>query len=125
MVPLSAFVSIGQSVQPNTLKPFQQLNSATLQGVPFPGRTVGEAVTFLQQKASEMFPHGMAYDFKGESRQFVKEGNTLAITFAFSLLLIYLVLAAQFESFRDPFIILIGFPATGFRALVLLWVLAY
>ena len=71
MVPLSSFISLGQSVQPNSLKTFQQLNSATLQGVPFPGRTVGEAVTFLQQKASEMFPQGMAYDFKGESRQFV------------------------------------------------------
>ncbi|HQY75002.1 MAG TPA: efflux RND transporter permease subunit, partial [Aestuariivirga sp.] len=96
---------------------------ATLQGVPFPGRTVGEAVTFLQQKADELFPHGMAYDFKGESRQFVKEGNALAVTFAFSLLLIYLVLAAQFESFRDPFIILIGLPATLFGALFVLWIL--
>jgi multidrug efflux pump len=123
MVPLSSFVSVGQSVQPNSLKTFQQLNSATLQGVPFPGRTVGEAVTFLQQKAGEMFPHGMAYDFKGESRQFVQEGNALAVTFAFSLLLIYLVLAAQFESFRDPFIILIGLPATLFGALFVLWIL--
>jgi hydrophobe/amphiphile efflux-1 (HAE1) family protein len=123
IVPLSSFISVGQSVQPNSLKTFQQLNSATLQGVPFPGRTVGEAVTFLQQKASEMFPHGMAYDFKGESRQFVKEGNALAITFGFSLLLIYLVLAAQFESFRDPFIILIGLPATLFGALFVLWIL--
>jgi hydrophobe/amphiphile efflux-1 (HAE1) family protein len=123
MVPLSSFISLGQSVQPNSLKTFQQLNSATLQGVPFPGRTVGEAVTFLQQKADELFPHGMAYDFKGESRQFVKEGNALAVTFAFSLLLIYLVLAAQFESFRDPFIILIGLPATLFGALFVLWIL--
>jgi hydrophobe/amphiphile efflux-1 (HAE1) family protein len=123
MVPLSSFISVGQSVQPNSLKTFQQLNSATLQGVPFPGRTVGEAVTFLQQKADELFPHGMAYDFKGESRQFVKEGNALAVTFAFSLLLIYLVLAAQFESFRDPFIILIGLPATLFGALFVLWIL--
>ncbi len=123
MVPLSSFITLGQTVQPNSLKTFQQLNSATLQGVPFPGRTVGEAVTFLQQKADEIFPHGMAYDFKGESRQFVQEGNALAVTFAFSLLLIYLVLAAQFESFRDPFIILIGLPATLFGALFVLWIL--
>ena len=68
-------------------------------------------------------PQGMAYDFKGESRQFVKEGNTLAITFAIALLLIYLVLAAQFESFRDPFIILIGLPATVFGALFVLFIL--
>jgi multidrug efflux pump len=68
-------------------------------------------------------PQGMSYDFKGESRQFIKEGNTLAITFAVALLLIYLVLAAQFESFRDPFIILIGLPATVFGALLVLFVL--
>ena len=85
--------------------------------MPFPGRTVGEAVTFLQQKAAEMFPQGMSYDFKGESRQFVQEGNTLAVTFVFALIVIYLVLAAQFESFRDPFIILIGLPAAMFGAL--------
>ena len=80
-------------------------------------------MAFLQQKADELMPQGMAYDFKGESRQFVKEGNTLAVTFAFALLLIYLVLAAQFESFRDPFIILIGLPATVFGALFVLFIL--
>jgi len=80
-------------------------------------------LTFLQKKADEIMPQGMAYDYKGESRQFVKEGNTLAITFAVALLLIYLVLAAQFESFRDPFIILIGLPATVFGALFVLWIL--
>jgi multidrug efflux pump subunit AcrB len=76
MVPLSSFVTLGKSVQPNGLQTFQQLNSATLAGVPFPGRTIGEGITFLKQKADELFPRGMAYDFKGESRQFVNEGNT-------------------------------------------------
>lgn len=123
MVPLSAFIKLSDSVQPNSLATFQQLNSATFQGVPFPGRTVGEAVTFLQQKAQEYFPQGMTYDFQGESRQFVTEGNALAITFVFALIVIYLVLAAQFESFRDPFIILIGLPATMFGALFFLFVL--
>jgi len=123
MVPLSSFVTLGKSVQPNGLQTFQQLNSATLAGVPFPGRTIGEGITFLKQKADELFPRGMAYDFKGESRQFVNEGNTLAITFAVALLLIYLVLAAQFESFRDPFVILIGLPATVFGALFVLFIL--
>jgi multidrug efflux pump len=123
MVPLSAFVSVGQSVQPNGLATFQQLNSAMLQGVPFPGRTIGEAIDFLKAKADEIMPQGMAYDFKGESRQFVTEGNTLAVIFAVALLLIYLVLAAQFESFRDPFVVLIGLPATVFGALLVLWVL--
>jgi multidrug efflux pump len=110
-------------VQPNGLATFQQLNSAMLQGVPFPGRTVGEAVAFLQAKANEIMPQGMAYDFKGESRQFVKEGNALATIFVFALILIYLVLAAQFESFRDPFIVLIGLPATVFGALFVLFIL--
>ena len=123
MVPLSAFTEVSKTVQPNGLATFQQLNSAMLQGVPFPGRTIGEGIAFLQQKAAEIMPQGMAYDFKGESRQFVKEGNTLAITFAVALLLIYLVLAAQFESFRDPFIILIGLPATVFGALLVLFIL--
>jgi multidrug efflux pump len=123
MVPLSSFVTVGQTIQPNSLATFQQLNSAMIQGVPFPGRTIGEAVAFLEQKAQEIMPQGMAYDFKGESRQFVQEGNTLAMTFAFALILIYLVLAAQFESFRDPFIILMGLPATVFGALFVLFVL--
>ncbi len=123
MVPLSSFINVGQTVQPNGLSTFQQLNSATLQGVPFPGRTIGEGITFLKQKAEEIMPQGMSYDFKGESRQFVNEGNALATTFAFALLLIYLVLAAQFESFRDPFIILIGLPATVFGALFVLFIL--
>jgi multidrug efflux pump len=123
MVPLSSFVSVGQTVQPNGLATFQQLNSATFQAVPFPGRTIGEGIAFLKQKADEIMPQGMFYDFKGESRQFVNEGNTLAVTFGFALLLIYLVLAAQFESFRDPFIILIGLPATVFGALFVLFVL--
>jgi len=123
MVPLSSFVSVGQTVQPNGLATFQQLNSAMLQGVPFPGRTIGEGIAFLQQKADEIMPQGMTYDFKGESRQFVKEGNALATTFGFALILIYLVLAAQFESFRDPFVVLIGLPATLFGALFVLFIL--
>ncbi|MCA0432598.1 MAG: efflux RND transporter permease subunit [Proteobacteria bacterium] len=123
MVPLSAFITAEQTVQPNGLKTFQQLNAATLSGVPFPGRTIGEGIAFLEQKAAEIFPQGMSYDFKGESRQFVTEGNTLAVTFVFALVLIYLVLAAQFESFRDPFIILMGLPATTFGALFVLFIL--
>src|SRR6185436_5084128 len=78
LVPLSSVVSIGQSVQPNALTSFQQLNSATLSGVPFPGRTVGEAIDFLRSTAREKLPEGFSYDFQGESRQYVQEGSTLA-----------------------------------------------
>jgi hydrophobe/amphiphile efflux-1 (HAE1) family protein len=123
MVPLSSFITVSQSVQPNSLATFQQLNSATFQAVPFPGRTIGEGIAFLQERAQELMPQGMTYDFQGESRQFVTEGNTLAITFLFALIVIYLVLAAQFESFRDPFIILIGLPASMFGALFFLFIL--
>ena len=105
-------------MQPNGLPTFQQLNSATLQGVPFPGHTLGEAIGFLQQKAKELLPEGYSVDYQGESRQFVQEGNTLIITFVFALIVIFLVLAAQFESFRDPFIILIALPTSMFGALL-------
>jgi multidrug efflux pump len=118
LVPLASVVSIEQSVQPNTLTTFQQLNAATLQGVPFPGRTVGEVLDFLKAKAAEILPYGFSYDFQGESRQYVQEGNTLVLTFVFALVVIYLVLAAQYESFRDPFIILIALPTAMFGALL-------
>jgi multidrug efflux pump len=118
LVPLSTVASVSANVQPNALISFQQLNAATLSGVPFPGHTLGEALTFLQNKATELFPEGYSYDFQGESRQFKQEGNTLALAFVFSLIVIYLVLAAQFESFRDPFIILIALPTSMFGALL-------
>jgi multidrug efflux pump len=105
-------------VQPNALTSFQQENSATLSGAPFPGHTLAEGLDFLEQKAKEIFPAGYTYDFQGDSRQLVQEGNTLIITFVFSLIVIFLVLAAQFESFRDPLIILIALPTSMFGALL-------
>ena len=117
LVPLSNVATVNKVVQPNSLTNFQQLNSATLSAVPFPGRTVGEAIDFLKKKA-ESFPEGFTYDFQGESRQFVQEGNTLVYTFIFALIVIFLVLAAQYESFRDPLIILIALPCSMFGALI-------
>ncbi|MDH4983292.1 multidrug efflux RND transporter permease subunit [Hyphomicrobium sp. D-2] len=118
MVPLSTIVEIRESVQPNALTSFQQLNSAMLQGVPFPGRTVGEVIDFLKAKSKDVFPESFSYDFQGESRQYEQEGSQLVITFIFALIVIYLVLAAQYESFRDPFIILIALPTSIFGALI-------
>ncbi len=118
LVPLSSVATVSETVQPNALTSFQQLNSATLSGVPFPGRTLGEGLDFLKAKATEYFPEGYTYDFQGDSRQLQQEGNTLAITFVFALIVIFLVLAAQFESFRDPFIILIALPTSMFGALL-------
>ncbi len=118
LVPLSNVATVTRTVEPNSLTNFQQLNSATLTAVPFPGRTVGEAIEFLESHAAANFPEGFSYDWQGESRQFVQEGNSLVYTFIFALVIIYLVLAAQYESFRDPFIILIALPASIFGALI-------
>ncbi len=118
LVPLSAVASISQEIQPNGLTSFQQLNAATLSGVPFPGHTLGEALDFLKAKSAAIFPEGYSYDFQGDSRQYEQEGNSLVYVFVFALILIYLVLAAQYESFRDPFIILIALPTALFGALL-------
>ncbi|WP_158809519.1 efflux RND transporter permease subunit [Beijerinckia sp. L45] len=118
LVPLATIASVSESTQPNSLPTFQQLNSATLQGVPFPGRTLGEALDFLNVEAKKVMPEGFTIDYQGESRQYIQEGNTLVLTFVFALIVIYLVLAAQFESFRDPFIILIALPTSMFGALL-------
>ena len=118
LAPLSAVASVSEQVQPNGLTSFQQLNSATLSGVPFPGRTLGEALDFLKEKSREIFPEGYTYDFQGDSRQYEQEGNALVYVFVFALIVIYLVLAAQYESFRDPLIILIGLPTALFGALL-------
>src|SRR5579871_6692147 len=118
LAPLSSVATVSEQVQPNALTSFQQLNSATLSGVPFPGHTLGEAVDFLREKSKEIFPEGYSYDFGGDSRQYVQEGNALVYAFIFALIVIFLVLAAQFESFRDPVIILIALPTSMFGALL-------
>ncbi len=118
LVPLSAVASVTEQVQPNALTSFQQLNSATLSGVPFPGRTLGEALDFLKAKSKEIFPEGYSYDFQGDLRQYEQEGNVLVYVFVFALIVIYLVLAAQYESFRDPLIILVALPTALFGALL-------
>ncbi|MET4697313.1 hydrophobe/amphiphile efflux-1 (HAE1) family protein [Constrictibacter sp. MBR-5] len=118
MVPLSTVASIAQTVQPNALTSFQQLNAATLSGVPFPGQTLGDALNFLESEAADILPEGFSYDYQGESRQFIQEGGTLVVTFGFALIVIFLVLAAQYESFRDPFIVLIALPTSIFGALL-------
>jgi multidrug efflux pump len=75
-----------------------------------PGVTVGDALAYLEKEAKTIFPRGVRFDYKGESRQYKTEGAALEVTFFLSLLVIYLVLAAQFESWRDPFVILMSVP---------------
>lgn len=117
-VPLSTVVSFTERTQPSQLTQFQQLNAATIQGVPRPGVSLGEALEFLNEKAEELFPGGYYVNYAGESRQFVQEGAAMLVTFFFALLVIYLVLAAQFESFRDPLIILVSVPMSLCGALI-------
>ncbi len=110
LVPMAAVVSLDDEVQPQALNHFQQLNSVTLSAVPRPGVTLGEALAILDQAAAELLPAGFSVDYAGQSRQFKAEGSALVMTFFFALLVIYLVLSAQFESFRDPLIMLITVP---------------
>jgi multidrug efflux pump len=93
------------------------LNSSTFQAVPMPGVTVGQAVEFLEQQAKNL-PSGYSHDYLADARQYVQEGNQLAITFGFALIIIFLVLAAQFESLRDPLVILISVPMAISGALI-------
>jgi multidrug efflux pump len=116
-VPLSTIVSIETGTDPNALTHYNQLNSATFQAVPMPGVTVGQAVDFLESEAKKL-PAGFSHDYLADSRQYVQEGNQLAITFIFALIIIYLVLAAQFESLRDPFVIMISVPMAIVGALI-------
>src|SRR2546425_3094395 len=108
MVPLSTFATLRTSTEPRELKRFQQLNAVRIQGVIPPPVSLDRALTFLEDEARRMLPAGYTVDYAGESRQLRTEGSKFLGTFLLSAILIYLVLAAQFESFRDPFIILAG-----------------
>lgn len=118
LVPLSSVVTTHVEVIPNQLNQFQQLNSATLQGLMVPGKSIMQGLDFLRAKSAEIFPTGVTYDFSGQSRQAIQEGNTMLYTFFFALVIIYLVLCAQFESFRDPLIVLISVPMSITGALI-------
>ncbi|HEV8610772.1 MAG TPA: efflux RND transporter permease subunit [Thermoanaerobaculia bacterium] len=108
LVPLSTFATIKTSTEPRELKRFQQLNAVRIQGVIPPGVSLDAALTMLENEARKILPKGFTIDYAGESRQLRTEGSKFLGTFLLSGILIYLVLAAQFESFRDPFIILAG-----------------
>jgi multidrug efflux pump len=107
LVQLSTFATLKTTTEPRTLNRFQQLNSAKIQGAIPPGITQDQALTVLENAAKDL-PKGFTIDYGGSSRQLRVEGNKLMGTFVLSMILIFLVLAAQFESFRDPFIILLG-----------------
>ena len=116
-VPLSTIVKIETGTDPNALTHYNQLNSATFSAVPMPGVTMGQAVAFLEGVAAKL-PAEFNHAYLSDSRQYVTEGSQLAITFVFALIIIFLVLSAQFESMRDPFVILVSVPMSICGALL-------
>ena len=120
-VPLSNLVSVRTTTAPNALTRYNQLNSATFQAVPMPGVTMGQAVDFLETQAATL-PGGFGHDYLSDARQYVQEGSALVFTFIFALIVIFLVLAAQFESLRDPLVILVSVPMAISGALLPLFI---
>ena len=117
LVPLSTFASLKKTTEPRSLNRFQQFNAVKISGVPT--RPVDEALRFLETEAGKILPKGYKLDYTGESRQLRVEGNKFLPAFVLSVVLIILVLAAQFNSFRDPFIIILGsVPLAMFGALM-------
>ncbi len=108
LVPLSTFATLQTTTEPRDLKRFQQLNAVHVQGAIPPGVSLDSALKYLEDEAAKILPRGFTVDYAGESRQLRTEGSKFLGVFLLSAILIYLVLAAQFESFRDPFIILVG-----------------
>jgi multidrug efflux pump len=118
MIPLGSLIHIDVIAEPKSLPHFNQLNSATIGAVPAPGTAIGDAIKWMDNLAQETLPIGYSYDYLGESRQYVTEGNTLYMTFLLALAIIFLVLAIQFESLRDPLVIMVSVPLAISGALV-------
>ncbi|CAN7274286.1 efflux RND transporter permease subunit [Aminobacter sp. LjRoot7] len=118
MVPLSAVVSIKTNSSPASIEQFNQLNSATIAALPVPGVTTGDGLKAIEEIARPLLPAGFFIDYAGQSRLESEQGSTILIAFGLAIVVIYLVLAAQFESFRDPFIIMMSVPLSIFGAIV-------
>ena len=103
---------------PESLNHFQQLNSATISAVAFPGVTMGASIRYLSNHCKEVLPQGYDIDYAAQSRQYIQESTALIVTFFFALIIIFLSLAALFESFRDPLIVLISVPMSICGAMI-------
>jgi multidrug efflux pump len=117
-VPLSTIATIRTETVPETLNHFQQLNSATISGVMSPGVSLEDALKYLQGLAARTLPLGYSVDYGGQGRQFVQESGGIMTTFGFAIIIVFLALAALFESFRDPMVILISVPLSIAGALI-------
>jgi multidrug efflux pump len=118
LVPLSTIAHLSAKTVPEALNHFQQLNSATIQGVTMPGVAQGAALQYLQDLAARTLPEGYSVDYAGLSRQYIQESGGFIVTISFAVIMIFLVLAALFESFRDPCIILVSVPMSIAGALI-------
>jgi len=118
MVPLSAVVQIDTNASPASIEQFNQLNSATISALPLPSVTTGDGLKTIVDIAEAQLPEGFFIDYSGQSRLENEQGNTILIAFALAVVVIYLVLAAQFESFRDPFIVMMSVPLSIFGAVL-------
>jgi len=121
MVPLDSLVRVNETVSPRELNHFGQRRAVTITANLAPGYAMGEALAFMEGAAARILPAGYAVDYNGQSREFKVSSSSLALTFVLALAFIYLVLAAQFESFRDPFIIMLTVPLSMTGALLALW----
>ncbi len=117
-IPLSTVASIKTSIVPESLNHFQQLNSATISAIPAFNITLGQALSTMQQIAADILPNGYSVNYGSQSRQYIQEGNALVTTFFFAMIIIFLALAALFESFRDPCIVLVSVPMSICGALI-------
>jgi multidrug efflux pump len=117
-VPLSTIATIRHETVPETLNHFQQLNAATLAGVPSPGVSQSDALKYLQDLAARTLPQGYSVDYGGQLRQYLAESGGVFTTFGFAIIIVFLALAALFESFRDPLVILISVPLSIAGALI-------
>jgi multidrug efflux pump len=117
-IPVSTVVKLKTEVVPESLNHFQQLNAATISGVTVPGVTLGQALDTLKALSRDVLPQGYSIDYAGQSRQYVQESSALLVTFFFALVIIFLALAALFESFRDPLIVLVSVPMSICGAMI-------
>ncbi len=120
MIPLGSLISIDVVAEPRALPHFNQLNSATVGAVPAPGTAMGDAIAWFESTAESKLPSGYNHDYMGESRQYVTEGSALYATFGLALAIIFLVLAIQFESVKDPLVIMVSVPLAICGALIAL-----
>ena len=118
LVPLSAVISLESRVEPNDLTQYQQLNSTTIQGIMMSPNSLGTGLAFLRDTMQDIAPIGFREGYTGASHRFMQETASFPILFSLSIMLIFLVLAAQFNSFRDPFVVLVTVPLSIFGAVV-------